>query len=353
MPILQWVLDMLVAELTAPREFRLCQQEISPPGAGEVQVRVDAVGLCGSDLHSYSEGAVGDTPCQYPMVLGHEPAGTIMATGPGVTGWSAGDRAALEPAIYCYHCEFCRSGRHNVCENIQFLSNPGLPGFFREIVNLPAHNLVGIPENLSLEMATLVEPLAIAMHSMKFASLQLGETVAVFGAGPIGLLTIACLKVAGAGRIWAVEPVAHRRELALHMGADVALDADAGDAAAQIQIDTGKRGVDCALDCAAIGDTINQAIRASRNGGRVVLTGIHPSAMVEFEVSPMRRKELAIFNVRRSNHESEAALRMLVERLQWFAPLVTHTRPLDAIAAAFDVTERRADGVGKMVIRPS
>ena len=344
---------MLVAELTAPREFHLSQQEIAPPAAGEIQVRVDAVGLCGSDLHSYSEGFIGDTPCQYPMVLGHEPAGTVLHVGDGVTGWSPGDRAALEPAIYCYHCEFCRSGHHNVCANVRFLSTPGLPGFYREIVNLPAHNLLPIPAGLSMELATVVEPLAVAMHSMKFAAIQPDETVVVFGAGPIGLLTIACLKVARAGRIWSVEPVAHRRELAIHMGADAAVDANARDAAAFIQAETRGRGVDCAIDCAATGDTINQAIRAARNAGRVLLTGIHTAARVEFEVSPMRRKELAIFNVRRSNHESQAALDLLVARTSWFAPLVTHTRRLDQIAEAFTLTEHRADGVGKMIIRPS
>jgi L-iditol 2-dehydrogenase len=344
---------MLVAELSARREFHLCEQEIAPPAAGEVQVRVDAVGVCGSDLHSYAEGAIGDTPCQYPMVLGHEPAGTVVRVGDGVTGWAPGDRAALEPALYCYHCEFCRSGHHNVCANIRFLSNPGLAGFFREFVNLPAHNLLRIPPGISLELATVVEPLAVALHSMRFAAIQPGESAAVFGAGPIGLLTIACLKVAGAGRIYAVEPVAHRRELATHLGADVALDAGAGDASVQIQSDTYGRGVDCALDCAATDDTINQAIRAARNGGRVVLTGIHAAPMVAFEVSPMRRKELAIFNVRRSNHESEEALALLVEKTAWFAPIITHTRPLDRIAEAFELTERRADGVGKMIISAS
>src|SRR6266540_633608 len=188
---------MLVAELVAQRQFRFTETAIEDPGPGEVQVRVNAVGLCGSDLHSYAEGAIGDTPCEYPMVLGHEPAGIVVKTGSGVTGWSVGDRAALEPALYCYHCEFCRSGRHNICANIRFLSNPGIPGFFREFVNLPVSNLVAIPATLSLELATIVEPLAIAMHSMKFASVQPGETVAVIGTGPIGLLTIACLKVAG------------------------------------------------------------------------------------------------------------------------------------------------------------
>jgi L-iditol 2-dehydrogenase len=343
---------MLVAELVAPRQFRFNEISIEDPAPGEVQVRVDAVGICGSDLHSYAEGAIGDTPCEYPMVLGHEPAGTVIKTGDGATGWQAGDRAALEPAIYCYHCEFCRSGRHNICEKIRFLSNPGTPGFFREVANLPVANLVAIPAELSLELATIVEPLAVAMHSMKFAAIQPGETVAVFGAGPIGLLTIACLKVAGAGRIWAVEPVAHRRALAVHMGAHEAIDPDQVDAARQLHTETNHRGVDCAIDCAAREDTTNAAIRAARNGGRVVLTGIHSAALVPFEVSPMRRKELAIFNVRRSCHESHDALALLTERMGWFAPLITHTRPLDAIAGAFTLTEHYQDGVAKMVIVP-
>ena len=341
---------MLTAELIATREFRLSDLSIPDPGPGEVQVRVGGVGICGSDMHSYLEGGVGDSPCQFPMVLGHEPAGTVLKVGPGVTGWSAGDRAALEPAVYCYHCEFCRSGRHNVCANIRFLSTPGIPGFFRECVNLPAANLLAIPPSLSLEQATLVEPLAIALHSLKFVEVQPGDSVAVFGAGPIGLLTIAALKVSGAGRIFSIEPVAHRRDLARHLGADAALDPSSVDAAREIQAETGGRGVDCAIDCAAKEHTTNQAIRAARNGGRVVITGIHSECYVPFEVSPMRRKELAIFNVRRSNHESERALEMLVHRLAWFAPLVTHTRPLSDIAAAFRLVESYSDGVGKLVI---
>ncbi len=190
------------------------------------------------------------------------------------------------------------------------------------------------------------------MHSMKFAAIQPGDTVAVFGAGPIGLLTLACLKAAGAGRVWAVEPVAHRRELALQMGADAALDPNQLDAARQILADTAHRGVDCAIDCAAREDTTNAAIRAARNAGRVVLTGIHSAAFVPFEVSPMRRKELAIFNVRRSCHESHDALTMLTSQMSLFAPLVTHTRPLDALASAFTLTEHYRDGVAKMVIVP-
>jgi len=342
---------MLVAELIAPRQFRLVDQPLEPVAAGCVRVKVNAVGICGSDVHSYAEGAIGDTPCQYPMVLGHEPAGTVVETGAAVTGWSKGDRAALEPALYCYHCEFCRAGKHNLCANLRFLSNPGHPGFFREFVDLPPQNLLAIPSQLSFDLASMVEPLAVALHSMQFAAVGPGDTVAVIGAGPIGLLTLASLVVAGVGRIFVVEPVAHRRALAMEMGADAALDPNAMDVVRQIEADTGGRGVDCAIDCAAKEHTTNLAIEAARNGGRVVLTGIHSASFVPFEVSPMRRKELAIFNVRRSNHESEDALGLLVDHQEWFAPMATHARPLSEIAEAFRIVEGYEDGVGKLVIR--
>jgi L-iditol 2-dehydrogenase len=341
---------LLVAELIAPRQFRLTEQSIPDPLPGEVQVRVGATGICGSDLHSYAEGGIGDTPCVYPMVLGHEPAGTVVKAGDGVTGWTAGMRAALEPALYCYHCEFCLSGRHNICANIRFLSNPRIPGFFREFVNLPAGNLLPIPDSLSLDLATMIEPLAVAMHSMQFAGIRIGERVAVFGAGPIGLLTIACLKVAGAGRIWVVEPLAHRREMARAMGADVTLDPGETDAAEEIFKDAGNRGVDCAIDCATKENTTNQAIRAAASGGRVVITGIHSECFVPFEMSPIRRKELAIFNVRRSNDEPHRARDLMVERAQWFAPLITHHRPLADIADAFVNAEHYAGAAGKTIL---
>jgi L-iditol 2-dehydrogenase len=339
-----------VAELCGLRQFRLVDAALADPGPGEVQVRIDAVGICGSDLHSYAEGGVGDTPCQYPMVLGHEPAGVIARVGVGVTGWNAGDRAAFEPAIYCYHCEFCRTGHHNVCANLRFMSMPGEPGFFRDYANIPALNLIAIPPSLSARDATIIEPLAVVLHSMQFVALQPSETAAVFGAGPIGLMTVICLKLAGAARVWAIEPVAARRELALRAGADAVLDPVSIDPSREILRDTGGRGVDVAIDCAATGGSTNHCLRAARHAGRVVITGIPVEREVPLEFSPIRRKELAIYTVRRSNHETEAAREMLSAHLPRFAAMITHTRPLDRIAEAFHQVDRRADGVGKLVI---
>ena len=340
---------MRAAELIAPREFRLAEMALEDPAPGEVQIQVNAVGICGSDLHAWGEGTVGDTANRYPMVLGHEPAGTIVKVGSNVTGLSVGDRGALEPALYCYHCEFCRRGLYNVCANIRFLSNPGHPGFFRERVNLPATNFLPIPAALSADHATLVEPLAVAMHSLKFAAVQPEETVAVFGAGPIGLLTIASLRAAGVSRIWAVEPLAHRREMAVQIGAAAALPPEE---IASIARDTGNLGVDCAIDCAAGEQTTNHAMSVTRNAGRVVVTGIHTGKYVALEGSTMRRKELSIFNVRRSNDEPHGALELLLAHQSWFAPLVTHVRGMDQVSEAFTIAGEYLDGVGKMIVRP-
>jgi L-iditol 2-dehydrogenase len=343
---------MRIAQLIAPRRFRLIEEPIADPGPGEIQARIEYIGICGSDLHAYMDGAVGGTPTRLPAVLGHEPAGSVVKTGPGVAGWAPGDRAYLEPAIYCYHCESCRAGRHNVCENIRFLSAAADPGFFREYVNLPAANLMRLPEGLSTRDATLIEPLAVALHSMTLATPQLGETVVVFGAGPIGLCTIACLRLSGVRRVWAVEPVAHRREMALQQGADAAIDPNAADPVAEILRETGNRGVDLAIDCAAYDDTVNQCIRAARRAGRVVLTGIPVAAMCPLDITRMRLNEIALFNVRRSNRNDPVALALLVEHLPRLAAMITHTFPLECIADAFAVCEARADGAGKIMIAP-
>lgn len=341
---------MRIAELAGVRQFRFIDNSPPDPLPGEVQVRVRSVGICGSDMHYYAEGGIGDTPCIYPAVIGHEPTGEVLRTGAGVTGWQPGDRAVLEPAIYCYHCEFCMTGRHNVCAHLRFLSTPGEPGFFREIVNLPAGNLLPMPAGLSFEEGTLFEPLAVVLHSMKFADPRNNETAVVFGAGPIGLLTLAVLKLAGIGRTWVVEPVAERRELARQMGASVVLDPKQDDVIAEVKRDTAKRGVDLVIDCAAKGGSINQSLFVARNAGRVVYTGIPSEAEVTLAFHEARRKELSLFNVRRSNHETDLALSLMREGIHRFAPLLTHARPLEEVGPAFDMLEHYRDGACKVTI---
>jgi len=345
-------MSVLAAQLFGVRNLRVCELAPPPdPGPGEVQVRVAAVGICGSDLHYYLEGGMGDTGCTFPMILGHEPTGRVLRTGAGVSGLEAGELAALEPALYCGQCEFCLTGRHNVCKRIRFLSNPGEPGFFREIVNLPAGNLLVLPPGISAEEGTLHEPLAVALNAMKFAAIRPGESAAVFGAGPIGLLAIAMARLCGAGRIYAVDRVPARLDLARRMGADCAIDFSAVEPDEAIRKETGQRGVDAAFEAAGKPESINQCLRVARNAGRVVLIGIPGSVTVPLEFHDMRRKELALFNVRRQNHNSHTAIDLLGRQRLPLGEIVTHARPLTAIDAVFRMLEHYQDGVGKAVIK--
>ncbi len=343
--------QMRVAELTALREFRMVERTIGEPGPGEVQVRVQAVGVCGSDIHSYAEGGIGGAECRYPMVLGHEPAGIVEKIGAGVSGWRQGDAAAFEPALYCYHCEQCMAGHHNVCAYLRFLSSPGDPGFFREYVNLPAHNLLALPPHLDADQGSLIEPLAVVLHSIGFGEPKPGETAVVFGAGPIGLLTVAVLKLSGVSRIWSIDPVPARRELARLLGADAVIDPEAVDAARQVLTDTAKRGADVVFDCAAKPASVRQSIQVARATGRVVFTGIPSELEMPIDFHVWRRKELTLFPVRRSNHEGGQARDLLAAYPERFTPMITHSRPLAQIGPAFALVERREDGVGKLIIR--
>jgi threonine dehydrogenase-like Zn-dependent dehydrogenase len=289
------------------------------------------------------------------MVLGHEPTGTIAALGAGVSGWTAGDPVACEPAIYCYHCEFCLAGRHNVCANIRFMSTPVEPGYFRELANVPAVNVIAPPAGVGLAEATLFEPLAIVLHSMKFAAPSIGDTALVYGAGPIGLLTVAVLKIQGVSRIWCVEPLAHRREMARTMGATAVFDPRETDVVATIRAETHNRGVDIAIDCAtpdpALGcETINECIRAARNAGRVIVTGIPGVLSYPLDIHSLRVKELYLYTVRRSNHESCAAIDLLETHPMLLGPLVTHSAPPDRLNATFEMLVAGEEAAGKAVI---
>ena len=323
---------------------------VHDPGPGEVQAAVKTVGICGSDLHNFTEGAIGDAKAVYPMVIGHEPIGTVLRTGADVSGFETGATVALEPAIYCYHCEFCRSGHHNVCAHLRFLSSTSDPGFFREVVNLPVANVLPLPPSIGISEGTLHEPLAVVLHSLTLAQPQIGETALVMGAGPIGLLTIAALKLAGVRRLWASEPLAQRRELARAVGADVVFDPREADPAAVVMNDTSRRGVDMVFDCAAKDDTVNQSLHAARNAGRVIITGIPSEIRVPVEYHTLRRKELAFLSVRRSNHDSDTALRLLAEYPERFAPIVTHTRPIAEIQSTFELLESGRHNEGKVVL---
>jgi L-iditol 2-dehydrogenase len=317
------------------------------PGPGETLVRLRAVGICGSDMHWYKEGGIGESKAQYPLVLGHEPAGEIVAVGKGVESVRVGQRVAVEPAITCGLCEFCLAGQHNNCVSSIFMGSSQLPGSFREYALAPERNVMPIPDNMSFAAATVLEPLAVILHVLEMVDIGLGDTVAVMGAGPIGLLTAQVARVAGASRIFVADQVAHRRQLARELGAEAV--AETAKFGQLVMDETRGRGVDVVVDAAAAPETINLSIAVTRVGGQMVLIGIPSETELRVDMVGALVKELNIQTIRRSNHNSHAAL-ALMQSGRIGDRIVTHRLPLSKTAEGFELLTEYADGVGKVVI---
>jgi L-iditol 2-dehydrogenase len=318
------------------------------PGPGEVTVKLRAVGICGSDMHWYLEGCIGSSSAIYPQVLGHEPAGEVIAAGSGVS-LRAGDRVVVEPSITCGHCEFCLRGRHNNCVQSIFMGSPQHPGLFREYATIPARNAVRFPDSLSYSQATLIEPLAVILHVLELVDIHVGDTVAVLGAGPIGMLCASVARLAGASQIFAGDIRPYRLELARGMGAGITVDTSKESMLDAVMDHTRGRGVDLVLDAAGAADSINTAIAIARLSGRVALIGIPSERMVPVDLNAAMAKELDIQTIKRSNHNAHEAIELLRQGRVADA-LVTHRLPLEQTAAAFNMLANYSDGVGKAVI---
>jgi L-iditol 2-dehydrogenase len=335
-------------QLVAPRRLEARRMPIPPdPGPDQVLVRLRAVGICGSDMHWYKEGGIGATSAVYPSVLGHEPAGEIAAIGAGVDSLRVGQRVAVEPAITCGHCEFCRSGHHNNCVSSIFMGSPQMPGLFREYAVMPQRNVVAIPDSISFVAATVLEPLAVMLHILELTGVRLGDTVAVMGAGPIGLLMASVARIAGASRIFIADKVPHRLRMAREMGFECAVEIDRFEQA--VMDETRGRGVDAVFDAAAALQTINMSIAIARLGGRVTLIGIPSERELNVDVNGAMAKELSIQTVKRSNHNAHGAIE-LMESGRIGDRIVTHRMPLEKTPDAFEMLADYAGDVGKVVI---
>lgn len=336
-------------QMVSPRRLELRPMEDPPdPGHGELLVRVRAVGVCGSDLHWYKEGRIGAFPATYPLVLGHEPAGEVAAIGPGVEGFQPGDRVAIEPTLSCGHCEFCLLGRHNNCIRSTFMGSPQAPGLFREYAVVPAGNATRFPPSFSFVRATLIEPLAVIMHLLELVDIGPTDTVAVLGAGPIGLLSAAVARACGAPSVISVDRLAHRRDLARRMGATVAVDIP-GLPAAVLDL-TGGLGASVVIDAAADAQTINTGLAIARPGGVFVLAGIPSLANLPVDLHSAMAKEIRLQTLKRSNHRSQPAIALLA-REAVADHLITHAVGAEQAPEAVEMLAEYRDGVGKLVVK--
>jgi L-iditol 2-dehydrogenase len=343
---------MKAARLFGPGDVRVEEIPDSPPPvAGEVLLEVTAVGICGSDLHYYREGSLGGLSVQEPLILGHEIAGRIEAVGPGVS-LPVGMRAAVEPGRSCGRCESCQEGHPNLCPAVAFCGTPPVDGALRERMVYPASLLFPLPDEVSDAEGAALEPLGIGLHALSLARLEPGRTAAVLGTGPIGLMLVLLCGAAGAAEIIVSEPVSHRRDAALRLGATAVLDPAAGPVGAAIRGMTGGRGVDVAFEAAGAPETPATAAEAVRPGGHVVLVGIPADDQLVLSHAVARRKGLTLRFARRMKHTYPRAVTLVASRRVDLRPLLTHCFPLEAASQAFQVADTYADGALKVTIMP-
>lgn len=345
---------MRVAYFTGLRSIEIRRQpEPVLQRPDEVLLAIDRVGICGSDVHYFREGRIGDQLLQLPATLGHECAGTVVAVGSAVERLQPGDRVAVDPALSCGQCDQCQRGRPNTCRKLQFLGCPGqAPGAVSDRLVLPADNCLRIPDTMSLEQAVLAEPLSIGLYAVKLAQLFPGAKVAILGAGPIGLSVLLCAKALLPLRAYVTEPIPERRAIARQCGADWVGDPVQEDPVASLLAQE-SLGLDLVFECSGNPDCIAQAMHLLAPGGTFVLVGIPAATEIRLDVHLMRRKEIAFLNVRRQAGCVGPVLRMMDEGRLDATPLLTHRFPLAQIQEAFELVAAYQDGVIKAILELS
>ncbi len=354
-PDLSYPPRMLAARLHGPGDLRLDElPHPGLPGPGQVLLRVRAVGLCGSDLHSYQDARIGDTPVEEPLIPGHEFSGVIEAAGSGgLDGFHqpirTGIRVAVDPAQPCGQCDLCREGNPNLCGRIRFCGNYPDGGCLCEWMHMPAGCCFPVPETVDDAAAALLEPLGVAIHATDLARIRVGASLLVLGAGPIGLLILQLARLAGAGPVFVTDRLPWRLDLARRLGG-IALHYEEEDATRLILERTNGLGADVSIEAAWGGDSVGQAAECTRPGGRVVLVGIPSDDRLLLKHSAARRKGLTLLMCRRMKHTYPRALRLVIQRMVDLDCLVSHHFPLQQTVAAFQLNCGYRDHVNKVII---
>ena len=347
---------MLAARVHGPKDLRVERiPHPGPPGRGQVLLRVLTTGICGSDLHSYLDGRIGDTPVEKPLILGHEFSAVVEAVGAEAFDGNhqplkPGTRVAADPAQPCHHCELCEHGHPNLCCNLAFCGSYPYGGSFCERMLMPARSCFPVPKSIDVESAALLEPLGVAIHAVDFAKLRVGSSLAVLGMGPIGLLCLQIARFAGAGPIFVTDKFPWRLKLAAKYGA-IPIRCDQEDAAQRIAKETRGRGVDVAIEAAWADESVAQAAEMARLGGRVVLVGIPGDDHLALKASTARRKGLTLVLSRRMKHVYPRAIRLAEQGRVDLRGLVSHRFPLKRAVEAFQLNSAYRDKVVKVMVK--
>lgn len=344
---------MKVAVMLGIGKMGFEERDIPTPAADEVLVKLDYVGICGSDLHYYESGAIGDYVVKPPFVLGHEPGGTVVEVGERVKRLKVGDRVALEPGKTCGHCEFCKTGRYNLCPDVVFFATPPVDGVFQEYVAHEADLCFKLPDNVSTLEGALIEPLAVGFHAARQGGAQAGQTAVVMGAGCIGLVSMMALKAMGVSKVYVVDVMEKRLEKAMELGADGVINGKDKDAVEEAMKLTGGKGCDLAIETAGTQVTTVQAIHMAKKGANIVLVGYSKSGEMTLPMSLALDKELTFKTVFRYRNIYPMAIEAVASGKVNLKGIVTDIFDLDDVQEAMDHSIHNKADVVKGVIRIS
>ena len=339
----------IAAFLTKPQTIEFSEVPMPIVGDGDILLKLEAVGVCGSDLHYYEKGRIGDFVVEYPFILGHECAGTIVETGGNVKGLKAGDRVALEPGVPCGHCGLCKKGKYNLCKDVRFFATPPYHGCLMNYVAFPAEFAFMLPDSVSSVEGALIEPLAIGVNAALTGGVKLGDTVVILGAGCIGLVSMLAAKAYGAAKVIVTDILKNRLEAARKMGA-LTVNSKSPDAENELIALCGG-AADVVIDCAGISSTVATALKIAAPAANVVIVGLGADKVDGFDISAMSVKELNVTSIFRYRNLYPTAISAVETGKIDIKNIVSDVFAFEDTPAAFAKSLAEAGRIVKSVIQ--
>lgn len=342
---------MKACAMVSAHKLEWLEADIPKPRAGEVLVKLEYVGICGSDLHFYKDGKLGNWCPDGPLILGHEPGGVVVELGEGVESLKIGDRVAIEPQVPCGECEDCRNGRYNLCSHIKFMAIPNeKDGVFSEYCTHAASMCYKLPDNVSTLEGAMVEPLSVGLHAAELCNARVGETAVILGSGCIGLCTLLALKACGMAGIYVVDMQQKRLDKAKELGATRVFNA-ANERIEEFVKSLPGGGVDLVFECAGNEHTTYQTTKLVKRAGRIVLVGMCPEADLTLDIATLSAMEGVVYTVYRYRNYYSKAIASISSGAIPVAKIVSHTFDFEDTPAACEYCLTRQDEVIKGVVK--
>jgi len=342
---------MKAAFLYKPGDVRIKEIDIPKIDADEVLVGIKAVGICGSDVHYFKHGHIGDCIIKNPLILGHEAAGEIVEVGKKVKNWKVGDRVTIEPGVPCRKCNFCKKGRYNLCKDVVFMATPPINGAFTEYIAYPEDFLFCLPDNLSYEEGAMIEPLSVGVYSVKRGNVEPGKTVVILGMGTIGLVTLQAARAFGASKIIVTDIEQLRLDFAKKLGADYTLNVSEDTNILNKISEIAKEGVDVVIETAGEVITGQQSISIVKKGGTIVLVGQSEKNKFDLDVNSIITKELDIKGIFRYANMYQTCIDLVSSKKIDVKNMISKHFNLDETLSALKYAdENKANSIKTMIL---